>query len=576
MKVLILNSGIGSRMEGLVSCKCLAEIDDGVTILDAQIEALVKCGLNEFFMTTGFNADMLESFIRDKYPDLQFTFIHNPVYDKTNYIYSIQLARDFIKGEDILLLHGDLVFEQSVLQDLIASDKSVMITDSSMPLPEKDFKAVITDGRVRKVSVGAFDGSVYAQPMYKLLKRDWDLWLDEIDRYCERGETGVYAENAFNDISDSIILFPLDLTGRKCFEVDNREDLANGRDAYKQMPDRVQIVYPGYGSRNRIRDIFVEAKAKKPFVVCDKGLKNAFNLFEKNAVFFTGFTSNPDIYDILSGISAFEKENCDFIVSIGGGSAIDTAKGINLLCFYDGNLRLREAPRACHLSIPTTAGTGSESTCFAVIYKEGEKHSFEHCRMIPGYVILDPDFLSSLPLYHKKSALLDALCQAIESLWAKGGSAGSRAYALSAIYSIYENADGYLNGEPGCTQRMLFSANLSGKAINISRTTAAHAMSYKLSGLLGIAHGHAVALCLMPVWEHLLKLDFVVDGLSIVDYKRFVEFFDRLELGFVFDGVIDEVIGVLVDSVNTGRLSNHPVVLSRDVIASMYRGILGI
>jgi len=219
------------------------ELAPGITILDAQIKTLLRCGVDDFYMTTGSHADVLEAYVQKRYPHVHFTYVNNPVYDKTNYIYSIYFARDFVRGSDILSLHGDLVYEQNVLQDIIASEQSVMVVDSTKPLPEKDFKAVIKDSRVRKVSVDTFTDALYAQPMYKLLQKDWDLWLAAIERFCEQGNTGVYAENAFNEISDTMNIYPFDVAGRLCFEIDNNEDLTYGRDAYSRMPDRFQTVY---------------------------------------------------------------------------------------------------------------------------------------------------------------------------------------------------------------------------------------------------------------------------------------------------------------------------------------------
>lgn len=564
MKALILNSGVGSRMKNWTTCKCLVELAAGTTVFDAQIQSMLRCGVEHFYITTGHCAGELETYARRRYPRVNFTFINNPLYNQTNYIYSIQLARDFVRDADMLLLHGDLVFEQNVLQDIIASDHSVMVTDSTKPLPEKDFKAAVKDGQIRGVGVDMFEGAVYAQPLYKLTRRDWNLWLDEIGRFCAQGTTGVYAENALNNISQTMDLLPLDIAGRMCFEVDNRDDLAYAQNAYKLMPDRLQTVYAGHNSRRHMAAIVTG----KPFIVCGVPEDEASALFGQNAVYFSDFTPNPNFTDVMAGISLFEQEKCDMLVSIGGGSAIDVAKCVNML---DGEGTIGSMPRARHLAIPTTAGTGSESTRFAVMYKDGEKLSVEHDGVMPEYVILDPGFLATLPLYHKKSALLDALCQAVESMWAKGSTDTSKAYALGAIRIIPGDISGYLGGEPGCALRILQAANLAGKAINISKTTAAHAMSYGLSTMFGIAHGHAAALCLAEVWARYSL------AVGDMDYGRFANILAELDmpdkLGFT-GGDIDAVVSKLAVSVNAQRLSNHPADLGEDELADMYREIL--
>ena len=231
MKALILNSGVGSRMLDLTSnkCKCMVEVSDNLLLVDMQIRALVNCGITDIIMTTGPFADELEEHLCNKHPEVVFSLINNPLYDKTNYIYSIYLAKDFLQ-EDILLLHGDLVFEESVLRDVLTSGDSVMVVDSTKPLPEKDFKAVVKKNKVRHVSIDVFDDAYYAQPLYKLLKQDWLIWLDEIIRFCDDGITNVYAENAFNNVSFKMNVRALDVLGRICFEIDDKNDLENAKD----------------------------------------------------------------------------------------------------------------------------------------------------------------------------------------------------------------------------------------------------------------------------------------------------------------------------------------------------------
>ncbi|MCL2226732.1 MAG: sugar phosphate nucleotidyltransferase [Oscillospiraceae bacterium] len=236
MKALILNSGIGKRMGGLTSdrCKCMVEIANGASIIDEQLKRLHQCGIDEICVTTGPFAGELESYLRSGYPNTHFEFINNPLYAKTNYIYSIYLARESLDS-DILMLHGDLVFETSVLQDIMSSKQSVMAVDSTKPLPVKDFKAVVKNGRVISVGVEFFDDAIYAQPLYKLLRADWEIWLGEICRFCSDGTTDVYAENALNGISDKLNLFPLDALGRACFEIDDLDDLAYAKKAYAKL-----------------------------------------------------------------------------------------------------------------------------------------------------------------------------------------------------------------------------------------------------------------------------------------------------------------------------------------------------
>lgn len=232
MKALILNSGLGSRMgvETKEHPKCMTDITDTDTILSRQLRQLVKVGIQEVVITTGLFADKLQDYCRSLGLPLQYTFVHNPKYAVTNYIYSIYMAREVLE-EDILLLHGDLVFALPVLQQIMNNPVSCMAVSSTVPLPEKDFKAVVENERITKVGIEFFDNALTAQPLYKLLKVDWLVWLQKINEFCETGQTNCYAEKAFNEVSDKCRIFPVDVRDALCNEIDNLEDLAKMRGA---------------------------------------------------------------------------------------------------------------------------------------------------------------------------------------------------------------------------------------------------------------------------------------------------------------------------------------------------------
>ena len=228
MKALILNSGLGSRM-GVYTKehpKCMTDISDTDSILSRQLRLLSEAGVTEIVMTTGYYDQVLIDYCHSLGLSLNYTFIKNPVYDQTNYIYSIYCAREALKDEDILLLHGDLVFEASVLADALAFPHSCMKVSSTLPLPEKDFKAVVENGMVKKVGVEFFESAMEAQALYKLNKAEWKQWLDHIIEFCETGKTKVYAEVALNEITDKCPIHILDVKDRLCTEIDNPEDLA--------------------------------------------------------------------------------------------------------------------------------------------------------------------------------------------------------------------------------------------------------------------------------------------------------------------------------------------------------------
>lgn len=227
MKALILNSGLGSRM-GVITTehpKCMTEISYKNTILSRQLRMLVSFGIEEVVMTTGYYDKVLVDYCNALHLPLKYTFVNNPFYDKTNYIYSIYCAKDVLKDDDIILMHGDLVFESRAMEAVIDSEHSCMTTSSTLPLPKKDFKAVVKNGRIEKIGINFFNDAVAAQPLYKLLKEDWLVWLQNIERFCESDNREVYAENAFNEVSDKCKIYPCDVQDMLCAEIDTPEDL---------------------------------------------------------------------------------------------------------------------------------------------------------------------------------------------------------------------------------------------------------------------------------------------------------------------------------------------------------------
>ena len=240
MKALILNSGLGHRMGILTSehPKCMTEISPTDSILSHQLRQLAEYGIEEVVMTTGYFDKILIDYCHFLRLPLKFTFVNNPIYDKTNYIYSIYCAKEYLKDNDILLMHGDLVFENLVLEAVINNPQSCMTVSSTLSLPEKDFKAVIKDGKIEKVGVEFFENAMAAQPLYKVLKEDWLVWLQNIERLCENDNRKVYAENAFNEISDQCKIYPCDVQDMLCAEIDTPEDLKTVSQKVAEVDER--------------------------------------------------------------------------------------------------------------------------------------------------------------------------------------------------------------------------------------------------------------------------------------------------------------------------------------------------
>jgi len=229
MKALIFNSGMGKRMGNMTQSnpKCMVQLANGETILERQIRLLSDNGIKDFVITTGpYEEQLVEITEKPAYQHLNFSFVRNPIYYKTNYIYSFYLAKDKI-DDDFLVLHGDLVFNRNVIDYIIKNpNSSTCLINKEKSLPEKDFKGRIIDGKLKEVSINIFDDDCFTfQPLYKLDKSTMLAWLDNITDYIEnRGIDNVYAENALNEISDKLNIIPLSYAEHYVEEIDNEED----------------------------------------------------------------------------------------------------------------------------------------------------------------------------------------------------------------------------------------------------------------------------------------------------------------------------------------------------------------
>lgn len=276
-----------------------------------------------------------------------------------------------------------------------------------------------------------------------------------------------------------------------------------------------QTGFIGFDSLKNLSKLLVKHKPAKIFLVSGKssyeksGAEKKINgiLDGFRFIRFNGFEENPKLPDITRGIKAFKGNDCDFVIAVGGGSVIDVAKSINLLSANDGkaedyikNKKKIKNKGKTLIAIPTTAGTGSEATKFAVVYIGKTKYSLEHEFCIPDYSIVDPNLTLSLPKTVTACSGMDALCQGIESYWSVNSTKESREYAKEAIKLVVNNLVGAVNKPSRKTREsMAIAANLAGKAINISKTTACHSVSYPITSYFDVPHGHAVALTLAPM-----------------------------------------------------------------------------
>lgn len=359
--------------------------------------------------------------------------------------------------------------------------------------------------------------------------------------------------------------------------------------------------------------ILKEVGCEKLFLVVDSSypflnIKDAIEALPvKERVMFSDFTPNPLYEQVCNGIELLKTSNCDTILAVGGGSAIDVAKCIKLAVLAkEGNAviipPLVSTRVACDgaklpfIAIPTTAGTGSESTHNAVMYYEGAKQTVTNDGVLPDYAVLEPSVLKTLPLYQKKCTMMDALCQGIESWWSVNSTEESYEYSHKTIELIMANWRKYIfENDDEAAKQIMLAANYGGRAINITQTTAAHAFSYKITSLYKLPHGHAVAVCLPEIWEYMIgHMDKCIDKrgqeyltsiFSLISktmgcespeqaIAEFRQMMGEMDLKNPEARDREEELNVLSTSVNPVRLKNNPIFLSDEEIELMYARLL--
>jgi len=605
MRAIIFNSGIGKRMGDLTknTHKSLVKLTSNETILDRQIRVLSECSVESYIITTGsHDGKIKETCSKKMYRHLSFTFVHNNLYDTTNYIYSMYLAKDYF-DDDLILLHGDLVFNKRLIIDMMSEfqkkqlddgENSLCLINKSLPLPEKDFKGRLMDNILREVAIDIFDADCFAfQPLYMLSKFSAKCWIDEVDNFVQEGITGVYAENALNGIMEQQKIQVFRYDDYYIDEVDNPQDLTRVSQSIRQYDFIEQETLDGF-SIEKLTVYLERNHITRPMVVTTgfflrSKIKRMMDEANIEYVVYSAFTANPTHTQVLDGVKQFKINQCDAVMSVGGGSSIDVAKCIKLLAYQDNTVDLFRRDLVFspikHICVPTTCGTGSEATTFSVIYKNGDKKSIDHMCILPDCVIFEPSVLESLPDYHLYASILDAVCQAIESIWSVDSGKVNSLYAFEAL-ELFISIKDLDSRSTAFLQDMQRVAYLAGKAINLSKTTAPHALSYKLTSMYGIAHGHAVSIVFPYVWAHLSNyaiqndeklndlLNKVNSVLGVRNTKEAISLFNNICIGKY--GLKNKVINdksdidKLVKSVNIERLNNHPVMLESTDIRNIY------
>ena len=352
-------------------------------------------------------------------------------------------------------------------------------------------------------------------------------------------------------------------------------------------------------SIGEVSSILRSVQTDRLFLVVDEpawqasGAKEALEpqFLQRATTWFTDFELNPKLEDVERGIEAYRECQPDLVIALGGGTAIDLAKLIGSLAVQAASARDIATGRASIestgkslMAIPTTAGTGSEATHFAVVYVDGEKYSVAHPSLLPRYAVVDSRLTASLPKRITAATGLDAFCQAIESMWSVAATEESMRYATDAARLAFGNLVTATNSPtPEAREAMSRASHLAGKAINITKTTAPHALSYALTSRHDVPHGMAVAITLTSmlafnaevtdedcndprgadaVRERIAR---ILSGLGTDNVEdasaSITSLLTQINCPTTFDSVgvqTSDELKYIVDSVNTERLSNNP------------------
>jgi len=375
-----------------------------------------------------------------------------------------------------------------------------------------------------------------------------------------------------------------------------------------------QEEYSGIGAVNNLENILSREKVKKIFLVTGKkSLQDPVIMTTVNRISnnydvsrFSNF-SDDDIKRVENGILELHESKPEIVIAIGGGKVMDTAKLINIIS-ANGNdvIKLIEGANKISrrgkkfIAIPTTAGSGSEATHFAVVYKDKEKFSVASDYMLPDIAIVDPQFTFAMPAEIAAISGIDALCQAIESHWSVNSNEESKKYSAEAISLILTNLNLSVTTF-GSKYRINMSraANLAGKAINITKTTAPHALSYSLTSYFGIPHGQAVSLTLPEFLKYNYSVtesdsadergaEFVkksvgeiIDLLGCRNVIEAADEFKKLMTGIglktrlsEFEIKSEDDLKIIEDNINYERLGNNPRRVTKDAVQKIVKNIL--
>lgn len=358
----------------------------------------------------------------------------------------------------------------------------------------------------------------------------------------------------------------------------------------------------GEGIIKELKKVVISMGCKKGILISDPFfLKNglAEKIVENSegtlVSIYGDISPNPEVKEVDACAEIIRKNQIEFVVALGGGSALDCAKAASSVCFTNDSIRKyhgtgKSLPEN-HLpliAIPTTAGTGSEVTCVSVLsdHELGKKGPIVSQNFYPSIALIDPELTYTLPPYMTAGTGIDVLCHALEGFWSRGHQPICDALALHAtrivfkyLRQVYENP-----GDKEARAKMAEASVVAGLAFTLPKTTSSHACSFPLTNLYHIPHGEACGMTL----DYFAKINADAEGGRIHEFARQLGFSNAIamadeiyqlkkDLGLRNDlkdlNLSDEQIEELVRLSNHPNMLNNPVEITEDILEDMYQSM---
>ena len=359
------------------------------------------------------------------------------------------------------------------------------------------------------------------------------------------------------------------------------------------MPYREPMLLNDYAN---LVDVLMKEGKRNVLLVTDKGVRG-LGLTRKleqtlqqsglRLTIFDGTVANPTTENVDEALNLYKNDDCDSIVAFGGGSSMDCAKatGARVACprkslgQMKGVLKVRKKLPLL-IAIPTTAGTGSETTLAAVITdsKTRHKYAINDFSLIPRYALLDANLTVGLPRHITSTTGMDALTHAIEAYVGNSTTRQTRAKALLAVKLIFENLEIAFNDGTNMLARenMLKASYCAGLAFTKSYVGYVHAIAHSLGGKYNVAHGLANAVILPHVlkmygkkihkklWEMGVYANLFDESTPVdVGAELFIEKIEtmnkNMEIGAKIDGIAEDDIGELAKTAEREANPLYPV-----------------